>query len=245
MRNRGDFEPRAHFQMIHLSRSDLKTGSPLPHSEYQKTDGSSSELPFFASGPGSECRTEMILLILLSWLAVFSAVHHDHSHLPNIVLIVADDLGIGDIQGFNPKFGAIETPFVDQMIKNGMLFSDAHSTSSVCSPSRYSLLTGRYNWRTRLQEGVLHGLSDALIPPDRATVASILKKAGYVTACIGKWHVGMTLVGNQADSLVPTPTVWSRFNFQTPIKSGPTSVGFDSYYGISASLDMPPYMFIG
>lgn len=170
---------------------------------------------------------------------------HQKDHLPNIVLILADDLGIGDVKGYNPHFGAIETPFIDKIIKNGMQFTDAHSTSSVCSPSRYSLLTGRYNWRTRLQEGVLHGLSDALISPDRNTIASMLKKAGYVTGCIGKWHVGMTVSGNQADSLVPSEAVWNRFNFKSPITGGPTSVGFDHYYGISASLDMPPYMFIG
>jgi arylsulfatase A len=187
---------------------------------------------------------EVVFLVMLwLWRPGVLCIHH-HSHLPNIVLIVADDLGIGDIKGFNPTGGVIETPFVDKMMKNGMSFLDAHSTSSVCSPSRYSLLTGRYNWRTRLQEGVLHGLSDALIPPDRSSIASILKKAGYYTACVGKWHVGMTLTGNQADSLVPSETVWNRFDFKTPIKGGPTSVGFDYYYGISASLDMPPYMFI-
>jgi arylsulfatase A len=182
---------------------------------------------------------------LLACAVCCSSSERDQSHLPNIVLIVADDLGIGDVKGYNPTLGAIETPLIDQMMKDGMIFSDAHSTSSVCSPSRYSLLTGRYNWRTRLQEGVLHGLSDALIPPDRTTIASVLKRAGYTTACIGKWHVGMTMAGNQGDALVPTEAVWNHFDFRAPIKGGPTTVGFDSYYGISASLDMPPYMFIG
>jgi arylsulfatase A len=184
------------------------------------------------------------LALLLSALGCFSS-QQTQSHLPNIVLIVADDLGIGDVKAYNPTFGAIETPLIDQMMKDGVFFSDAHSTSSVCSPSRYSLLTGRYNWRTRLREGVLHGLSDALIPPDRTTIASVLKKAGYTTACIGKWHVGMSMTGNQGDALVPTESVWNNFDFGAPIQGGPTSVGFDSYYGISASLDMPPYMFIG
>lgn len=184
----------------------------------------------------------MKLFKLFSLLFAFCSCE---KHLPNIVLIVADDLGYGDVKGFNQKYGAIDTPNIDKLIKNGMLFSDAHSTSSVCSPSRYSLLTGHYNWRTRLQQGVLHGLSDVLIPTTRRTIGSVLQEAGYTTGCIGKWHVGMSLNGNQADSLVPTEAVWKNQNFKTPIKIGPTNVGFDYYYGISASLDMPPYMFIG
>ena len=110
-----------------------------------------------------------------------------------------------------------------------MIFTDAHSSSSVCTPTRYGILTGRYNWRTRLQSGVLNGYSEPLIAKDRLTVPAFLKQHGYTTACIGKWHLGMDIPKGQ-----PSPA----------IADGPTTRGFDSYFGISASLDMPPFAFI-
>jgi arylsulfatase A-like enzyme len=148
---------------------------------------------------------------------------------PNIVYILCDDLGYGDVQSLNPRRGKIATPQMDKMAAQGMIFTDAHSSSSVCTPTRYSILTGRYNWRTRLQSGVITGFSPALIPPDRLTVAGFLKSQGYATACIGKWHLGMGIKEND-----PSPA----------ITDGPTTRGFDTYFGISASLDMPPFAFI-
>ena len=110
---------------------------------------------------------------------------------PNILYILADDLGYGDVQILNPKRGKIPTPHLDRLATQGMVFTDAHSGSSVCTPTRYGILTGRYSWRTSLVSGVLGGLGAPLIAPDRLTVAAMLRDQGYRTACIGKWHLGL------------------------------------------------------
>src|SRR5690606_19764148 len=108
---------------------------------------------------------------------------------PNIIIILADDLGYGDVSAFNPE-SKLHTRFIDQMASEGMMFTDAHTSSSVCTPTRYSILTGRYNWRSTLKNGVLSGFSKALIQPDRLTISSYLKDKGYFTGFIGKWHLG-------------------------------------------------------
>ncbi len=166
---------------------------------------------------------------------------------PNIIFILCDDLGYGDVRCLNPE-GKIATPNMDRLAAGGMAFTDAHTTSAVCTPSRYGILTGRYNWRSRLQSGVLGGLSPRLIEPGRMTAASMLKDHGYHTACIGKWHLGMDWVkheGKEVSELsIETPAQAGNVEFTQPIKNGPNSVGFDYYYGISASLDMVPYVFI-
>lgn len=115
---------------------------------------------------------------------------------PNIVYIICDDLGYGDVQVLNPDHGKIVTPNIDKLAAEGMTFTDAHSASSVCTPTRYALLTGRYAWRTHLQKGVLGGRKahEPLIAEDRLTVPALLKKSGYNTACIGKWHLGFQFV---------------------------------------------------
>ena len=151
---------------------------------------------------------------------------------PNIIYILADDLGYGDVQCLNPR-GKIPTPNLDRLAHEGMMFTDAHSNSSVCTPTRYGVLTGRYDWRSRLKKSVLGGMSPHLIEDGRMTVAAFLKAQGYGTACIGKWHLGLDLPKNDGE-----------IDWQRPIARGPTSVGFDYFYGISASLDMPPYVYI-
>ncbi|MFY8268627.1 MAG: sulfatase-like hydrolase/transferase, partial [Terrimicrobiaceae bacterium] len=108
---------------------------------------------------------------------------------PNIIVLLCDDLGYGDVQCLNPERGKIPTPHLDALAKSGMIFTDAHSASSVCTPTRYGLLTGRYPWRTTLQKGVLQGFAPALIAADRPTVATFLKSPGYHTAILGKWHL--------------------------------------------------------
>ena len=148
---------------------------------------------------------------------------------PNVVFILCDDLGYGDVQALNPQRGKIATPNLDRLVSQGLTFADAHSSSAVCTPSRYGILTGRYNWRSHLQAGVLNGYSVPLIVTDRLTVPKLLKQAGYTTACIGKWHLGMRIPGDTNALL---------------IAEGPTTRGFDYFYGISASLDMPPFAFI-
>jgi arylsulfatase A-like enzyme len=166
---------------------------------------------------------------------------------PNIVVILADDLGYGDVQRFNPA-GKIPTPNIDELANAGTILTDAHSPSAVCSPTRYGLMTGRYAWRSKLKSGVLGGLSPRLIEPNRLTVAQLLKDNGYHTACIGKWHLGMDWQLKPGKSVAelgvePREQV-SNVEYDKPIKNGPSSVGFDYYFGISASLDMVPYTFI-
>ena len=117
---------------------------------------------------------------------------------PNIIFIFADDLGYGDIQANNPQ-SKIPTPAINKLAAEGMNFTDAHTSSAVCTPSRYSLLTGRYCWRTKLKKGVLNGFGPALIEPDRLTVASLLQDNGYDTAIIGKWHLGLDMAKKSHD----------------------------------------------
>ena len=167
--------------------------------------------------------------------------------VPNIVVILADDLGIGDVKCYNPH-GKIPTPNLDRLAMQGVRFTDAHSASAVCSPTRYGLLTGRYCWRTKLQNSVLGGLSPRLIAPDRETVASLLKKQGYHTACIGKWHLGLDWKLKPGKKVAEL-SIESReqvFNveYDQPFAGGPNAVGFDYFFGISASLDMVPYTFL-
>jgi len=147
---------------------------------------------------------------------------------PNIVLILADDLGYGDLSVYNPS-SKIPTPYLNQMAAQGMRFTDAHSPSSVCTPTRYGILTGRYAWRTKLKQGVLEGYSPFLIEKDRVTLASLLRRQGYRTTGIGKWHLGLG-DGEKTD-------------YSQPLRPGPNAAGFDEFFGIPASLDMPPYLF--
>lgn len=186
---------------------------------------------------------------LYRWLGLFalSAATSLAAPKPNIVFILADDLGYGDVHCLNSE-GKIKTPHMDAVAAAGMKFTDAHTSSAVCTPTRYGLLTGRYNWRSRLQSGVLGGMSPPLIEPGRTTVASLLKAAGYHTACIGKWHLGLEWpllpgapkYGDGIEKGLEAGVV----DFAQPIKRGPNAVGFDYYFGISASLDMVPYTFI-
>ncbi|SMP54190.1 Arylsulfatase A [Neorhodopirellula lusitana] len=184
----------------------------------------------------------LLCLIGIATLAAPPATANDPTRKPNIVYILADDLGYGDVHCLNPERCKITTPHMDQLAADGIIFTDAHSSSSVCTPTRYSILTGRYNWRSKKQGGVLHGFDQPLIAPDRVTVAGFLKEQGYNTACIGKWHLGLGLPtidgkatrGKNADNV----------DWRGRINGGPVDLGFDYYCGISASLDMPPYIFI-
>lgn len=162
---------------------------------------------------------------------------------PNILFILADDLGYGDVQTLNPDRGKIKTPNLDRLASQGIAFTDAHSGSSVCSPTRYGVLTGRYAWRTSLRSGVLGGVSPPLIAPDRLTVAVMLKAQGYHTAAIGKWHLGLEWA-KWTDAAEKARHPGWQFDFSKPIARGPVTLGFDSFFGITASLDMPPFTFI-
>lgn len=173
--------------------------------------------------------SRLLAILLLAWPALAIA---EGEPAPNIVYILADDLGYGDLHCYNPE-GKIPTPHIDGLASAGTRFTDMHSGSAVCTPTRYGILTGRYAWRSKLQQGVLYGPSPALIPPGRMTVASFLKEQGYATACVGKWHLGLDWA-KTGDGL----------DYAAPIANGPNALGFDYFFGIPASLDMPPYVFI-
>jgi arylsulfatase A-like enzyme len=186
--------------------------------------------------------------LVLSLCALLSLVAPSlAAEKPNVVVILADDLGYGDVKRFNPD-GKIPTPHIDALADAGTMFTDAHSPSAVCSPTRYGLITGRYAWRSRLKSGVLGGLSPRLIEPGRLTVAQLMKDNGYHTAAVGKWHLGMDWQlkpGKRVTELgIESRDQVFNVEYDRPIRSGPNAVGFDYYFGISASLDMVPYTFI-
>ncbi|GAB4470031.1 MAG: arylsulfatase [Armatimonadaceae bacterium] len=164
--------------------------------------------------------------------------------LPNIVYILADDLGYGDVSCLNPE-SKIQTPHLDRMASEGMVFTDAHSNSAVCTPTRYGILTGRYAWRTRLQRGVLFGFDRPLIEPERLTVPQLLKEKGYHTGCVGKWHLGLGWIRKDGLPIVQDVTIHDPgVDYTVPLTVSPNDFGFDYYFGISASLDMAPYVYI-
>lgn len=169
---------------------------------------------------------------------------------PNVVFILADDLGIGDLGCYGAT--KIPTPNVDALAQKGMMFWDAHAASAVCSPSRYAFVTGRYCWRSRLKRSVLGGFGQPLIEPDRMTIADMFKQAGYSTAMMGKWHLGLgwaftedprPLRRNKDPRNWPDPGA-IKVDFTQKIKNAPLEYGFDYFYGMAGSLDMPPYCFI-
>ena len=154
---------------------------------------------------------------------------------PNIILILADDMGYGDVSYFDNN-SKLKTENLDRMAQEGVVFTDAHSSSSVSTPTRYGILTGRYNWRSTLKNNVLYGYDKALIPADRETMASMLRKNGYTTAGIGKWHLGWDWDNIDAGK--------DKVDFSKPVQNGPTTRGFDYFYGFCGSLDMAPYVYI-
>jgi arylsulfatase A len=175
-------------------------------------------------------------LLILSFLVSF--LYGNNPAHPNVIFVLADDLGIGDISPTNPEC-KIKTPHLQKMADEGITFMDAHSSSAVCTPTRYGVLTGRYNWRSRLARGVLSGTSNHLIPAERATVGHLLQKAGYHTQMIGKWHLGWDWA--KADT---SQKKWKDIDFTKPVKNGPDINGFSNYYGHCGSLDMPPYVWV-
>ena len=178
--------------------------------------------------------------VVCCWALTPSAIIADESK-PNIVFLLCDDLGYGDVQSFNPTHGKIRTPNIDRLASQGMMFTDAHSASSVCTPTRYGILTGRYCWRTKFQKGVTQGFSPCLIDENRPTVASFLKSQGYHTGIVGKWHLdnryvnpetGKDYTDADGKKLKYTPPVGAK------VPDGPVSRGFDYFFGIHHARSM-------
>ncbi|MFT4692677.1 MAG: arylsulfatase A, partial [Limisphaerales bacterium] len=173
---------------------------------------------------------------------------------PNIIVILADDLGWGDVSCNQPERGKVHTPAIDQLAAEGMRFTNAHAPHAVCTPTRYSLLTGRYCWRTFLRDGVLPGYSKPLIPPTRATIASALKGKGYATAAFGKWHIGLgwkPVAGDPGDfhfgthlhgpgAAAAIGAVSQRVDHSAPITGGPIELGFDTFLGTPSNCNRIP-----
>jgi arylsulfatase A-like enzyme len=175
-----------------------------------------------------------LLLALSLWLAAGPAAQG--AERPHIVYILADDMGQGDVQAYRPA-SSIPTPHLNALADAGMRFTDAHSPSAVCTPTRYGVLTGRYPWRTRLKKSVIFPPGEPLIQQSRLTVAELLQQAGYRTACVGKWHLGLGWPMQQRDGQ-------ARIDFDRPLQDGPNDHGFDHSFIMAGSADMPPYCYI-
>lgn len=175
-----------------------------------------------------------LLPLLLTWFPLLSLTAAER---PNIVYIICDDLGYGDVHCLAPETSRIPTPHADRLAAEGLIFTDAHSGSSVCTPTRYGVMTGRYSWRTRLQKGVVTGFSPSLIDVNRTTVAGFLRQQGYATAAIGKWHLDFEYLNPENGER------YSQKRHKTPpvgamIPDGPLHRGFDYYHGFHHARNM-------
>ena len=201
-------------------------------------------------------------MLLMGSIAVYSGASAQQN--PNILIIYADDLGYGDLQCYNREHGKIPTPNIDRLASQGMMFTDAHSSSSVSSPSRYALLTGRYHWRSRLQKGIVDQWEPPLITKERLTVAGLVKARNYSTYAVGKWHLGWNwpftsdqrshftgfsgfegksnTIEMKRDATEENIRVWNKV-FSEAITGGPTENGFDYYFGTDVP-NWPPFCFI-
>ncbi len=169
-------------------------------------------------------RARFLVLILLVTPVLASFAGAQSKERPNILFILADDMGYGDVSSFNDD-SKIETPNIDRLAEEGRRFTDAHAPGSVCMPTRYGLLTGRYPMRSET-----YWSDGPMISSNRTTVPGLLSEAGYTTAMVGKWHLGF--VGG------------TDYDYEHRLAGGPVDRGFDSYFGIPASLDIPPYFYI-
>ncbi len=183
-----------------------------------------------------------VVLPLVAFPSIRAAAEERPLRHPNIVFILADDLGYGDVGCYNAA-SKIPTPSLDRLAGEGIRFTDAHAPASVCTPTRYAILTGRYCWRSRLNRGVLAPWGETLIEPGRLTVPSLLHERGYATACIGKWHLGWKWPTKDGRPPRSGPDRLSNVDFAQPIAQGPTTRGFDYYFGTDVP-NYPPYCFI-
>ena len=168
----------------------------------------------------------IISVVIICFLLIDCSTKSQPDAKPNIIIIYTDDQGYGDVGALNPE-AKFRTPNMDRIANEGIIFTDGHSSDAVCTPSRYSLLTGRYSWRTSLKKGVLGADGLCLIEKGRTTIASLLKENGYNTAMVGKWHLQMQFAG----------TVGIDRNWSVPFIGGPIDNGFNYFFGIPASMN--------
>ena len=185
-------------------------------------------------------------VMILAWTLPFMISAVGAAEQPNIVIIYADDMGFGDLAIQNPE-SKIATPHLDQLAREGLRFTDAHSSSGICTPSRYALLTGRYHWRKF--HGIVNAWGDSVFADERLTLPEMLADSGYTTACIGKWHLGFGWQAIRKPDAQPTKVgnrnTWAAnaFDWSKPIPNGPLAHGFDYYFGDDVP-NFPPYAWI-
>ncbi len=197
-----------------------------------------------------------ITLASCAFLPTFGQGGKPEAGYPNIVFILADDMGYGDVGCFNPH-SKIPTPNMDRLASQGIRFMNAHAPAALSTPTRYGLLTGRYCWRTRLKEGVILGYDETpLIESGRPTLAYVLKSRGYHTAGIGKWHLGLNWQTKDGYAIQDDHNEWGKdeaiyrenerhIDFEKPVTGGPVDLGFDYFFGTTGcSTSDPPYCYI-
>ncbi|MCK4817738.1 arylsulfatase, partial [bacterium] len=188
-------------------------------------------------GTGGNGRVAPVACVLFTLSSVALNIHKNKNpEKPNILILFVDDMGYGDPECYNSA-SLIPTPNINSLANQGVMFTDAHSPSAVCSPTRYGLLTGRYSWRTRLKKGVIQPYGKPLIKEDRITLPKFLKEEGYITACIGKWHLGFEwgAADENSNKKYVEERPYGSFDVSKPIGGGPLKAGFDYYFG----LDLP------
>jgi len=175
-----------------------------------------------------------------SFLLVFLAAAGLHAAQPNIVILYADDMGYGDLGANNPE-SKIPTPNLDKLAAEGMRFTDGHSTSGICTPSRYSLLTGRYHWRDF--HWIVTAFGKSVFKEEQLTMPEMLREKGYATACIGKWHLGWDWDAIRKPATKKDSIHFNDFDWSKSIPDGPLVHGFDHYFGDTV-INFPPYAWI-
>ncbi|MBK1878943.1 sulfatase family protein [Pelagicoccus mobilis] len=181
--------------------------------------------------------------VVCALLVLRSEAIAEANEAPNIIIILADDLGIGDVSAYNES-SAWETPHIDRLAASGMRFTDAHSNAALCTPTRYGIMTGRYAWRTRLKSSGFNGYSRPLIADERLTMPEMLSENGYETALIGKWHLGWNWHYLEDRELAIEEGRFPKIDFSKPVSSGPKENGFNYSFGLMASLSSPPFVYV-
>ena len=191
------------------------------------------------------------LLVIVISIFMFSACNNESKDIelskPNVVIILADDMGYGDVSSCNPTARTL-TPNIDKLGEEGVSFTDAHSAGSVCVPSRYGILTGQHLFRVPRQKSRAGwGYGSPLIENERETIGTLMQKAGYTTACIGKWHLGLEWqLKDSTKKQIPDdkPLSYTNTDFSSIVGKTPNTLGFDYSFIMPASLDMAPYVFV-